>query len=363
LSARGEAGICGLGLFLLLLYPFVGSPAQVSRLKSDQDLVLYPTFAYPVDKGQWEVQIHGCIFEPDPRDIALFLLRTALALDHIHLTKAQNIMFTERVRLFMVDHKGGNKIYVRIGGRVFKAGKSEPNGHFSNTLRFSDSEIKKIRDAGDFVQLVLSPKDRRTIRGELYFFDDSGTMVISDIDDTIKITQVTDSHSVLRNTFLEPFRAVPGMPELYRGWAKTNHAEFCYVSASPWQLFSPLDAFIHSNSFPVGPFFLKKFRLKDETFLSVFQSPEQYKPGVIEPLLKQFPHRKFVLVGDSGEKDPEIYAALARKFPGQITRIFIRDLDDGTDHSQRYKTVFDGISEDVWKTFREPSEIANLLPQ
>jgi phosphatidate phosphatase APP1 len=331
-------------------------------LRQEEQVIFFPSLAYPVDKGTWEIQIHGCVFEPEKRPIGLFLLRLLLGLDHIHVSKAENALFLERARLFMVDHEGGTKIVVRIGDQTFKVGKSTSNGHFVKTFRFSDAEIQKLRSAETGIRLVLPARDKRLFSADIHFMDDAGTMVISDIDDTIKITGVTDSNSLLRNTLLKTFQPVPGMAELYHNWAQSGQVEFCYVSASPWQLFSPLADFIRSNSFPTGPFYLKTFRLKDQSGLSLFESPEKYKPGVIEPILKQFPHRKFVLVGDSGEKDPEIYAALAKKFPDQVTRIFIRDLQDGTNHFGRFNTAFEGLPAERWKIFHDPSEISNLAP-
>jgi len=258
-----------------------------------------------------------------------------------------------------VDEKGGRKIAVRIGVKKYRIGRSQPNGHFMGKLEFTAAEIQALRTSGQArFQLALPEKDKRLFEGEIHFVDDAGIIVISDIDDTIKVTGVHDTRATLRNTFIKQFEAVPGMAALYRGWAETNHAEFFYVSASPWQLFAPLSEFIRSNSFPAGPFFLKNVDIKDKTFFAIFQGPELYKPGVIEPLMKQFPHRKFVLAGDSGESDPEIYGELARKYPEQVSRIFIRDLPDGTDHSERYRKAFEKVPANVWKTFREPTELS-----
>jgi phosphatidate phosphatase APP1 len=186
--------------------------------------------------------------------------------------------------------------------------------------------------------------------------------VISEIDDTIKVTQVQDRKLLLRRTFLEPFKPVPGMAEIYRAWAEKSGAQFCYVSASPWQLFLPLSEFMKSNGFPGGVFYLKKFRWKDESFLSPFESPEHYKPAAIEPLLKQFPRRQFVLVGDAEEQDPEIYAGLARRYPQQIARILIRDATGEPANSERYQTAFRGLPPGLWQVFRAPAEIADSCP-
>jgi phosphatidate phosphatase APP1 len=96
--------------------------------------------------------------------------------------------------------------------------------------------------------------------------------------------------------------------------------------------------------------------------LDLSASPERYKPGVIEPLLRRFPKRQFVLVGDSGEKDPEIYGALARKFPAQIRRVLIRDVTGESAGSPRYEKAFARLPREVWRVFKRPREIQDALP-
>ena len=101
--------------------------------------------------------------------------------------------------------------------------------------------------------------------------------------------------------------------------------------------------------------------MKDGTALKLFDSPERYKLAAIEPLLRQFPNRQFVLVGDSGEKDPEAYGALARKYPGQVRHIFIRDLTGENAEATRYRKAFAKVPDEVWQVFKEPLEIKDSL--
>jgi phosphatidate phosphatase APP1 len=116
------------------------------------------------------------------------------------------------------------------------------------------------------------------------------------------------------------------MAALYQHWRQRDGASFHYVSASPWQLYVPLEEFTRSNAFPMGSFHLKEFRWRGERFLNRFASPEDYKIRTIEPLLQAAPRRRLVLVGDSGERDPEAYGELARRHPEQVVAIFIREL-------------------------------------
>lgn len=324
--------------------------------------MFFPTLCCRSTNNCWELNIHGCVYEPDKRTIALALLRACLGLEHVSLTPAENKLFAERARLFMVDHKAGRKIVVRIGDAEFTLPKTGANGEFSELVQLSNAQVEKLRSLSAAFQAVLPAKDSRTFAGELNFFDDSGVIVISDIDDTIKITQVRDRGATLRNTFLEPFQPVPGMASVYHDWAEKSHAQFCYVSASPWQLYSPLADFIRSNGFPAGVFYLKSFRWKDESFLNLFEGPEKYKPTVIEPLMKRFPNRNFVLVGDSGEKDPEIYGALAREHPQQVAKILIRNVTEEGPEAARYKQAFRELPDTLWKVFREPEEITKECP-
>jgi phosphatidate phosphatase APP1 len=208
---------------------------------------------------------------------------------------------------------------------------------------------------------VTSADDGRRFVGHAYLIERAGVSVISDIDDTIKISEVRTKKALLRNTFLEPFRAVDGMADVYRRWIDSHGTAFHYVTASPWQLYEPLRGFLEDAGFPSGTLHMKPFRWKDEAFLSLFESPEKYKPDVIDSLVARFPRRRFVLVGDSGEKDPEIYGAAARKHEKQIVAILIRDVTQESADGPRYKECFAGLSRELWRIFRDPVEIRAAL--
>jgi phosphatidate phosphatase APP1 len=347
---------------LLLVLTSLHAHAQYSTLKHDQEVVFFPTLACRSTNNCWELNIHGCVYEPDKRTLALALIRAALGLEHVSLTPAENKLFAERARLFMVDHKAGRKIVVRIGNTEITLPESAENGHFSTVIQLPDTQVESLRALGAALQVILPDTDTRKFAGELSFFDDKGTIVISDIDDTIKITQVRDRSATLRNTFLEPFQPVPGMAEVYHEWSQKAGAQFCYVSASPWQLYSPLADFIRSNGFPAGVFYLKSFRWKDESFFNLFEGPEKYKPEVIKPLMQKFPNRRFVLVGDSGERDPEIYGALAREHPQQVIKILIRNVTEEGPEAIRYQHAFRELPPALWKVFLQPAEIAKDCP-
>ena len=110
-------------------------------------------------------------------------------------------------------------------------------------------------------------------------------------------------------------------------------------------------------NFPAGAFHLRKFRLKDSSFLSLLDDPVGYKVGIIESLLQTFPRRTFILVGDSGEKDPEVYGILARRFPSQVKRILIRNITDESNTGGRFQDAFRELPPTLWTCFEDPSDL------
>lgn len=331
---------------------------QWTNLKPDEQIVFYPSVAQRVSgkTNLWRAQIRGCVFEVEKRGLLVGAFREALELKTDEMKAEESALFAERARLFLVDHERGKKVFIRCGPNEFFVGKSGGDGRFSTEILLNDADLEHQTP---FVAILRS-EDNRIFSSHIFPLETEGLSVISDIDDTIKITEVRDKSATLRNTFWREFQPAPGMAEFYQTLAHSNHAAFHYISASPWQLYEPLAAFIAANGFPAGTFELKEFRWKSRKFFSLFASPEKYKPGVIEPLLKQFPKRQFILIGDSGERDPEIYGALARKFPEQIIRILIRDVTGETANAERYQKAFHGVPAEQWQIFREPNEIKCL---
>jgi phosphatidate phosphatase APP1 len=360
-------------MWLLLLTLAIPMADSESDIRDDEVVVFYPTYARSVDEGRaWAVSIHGSIFEPETgslkRAAALGVLRRLLGLSS---EEAEARLFQERARAFLVDNEGGKEIAVRLGGRTYAAGTSGDNGHFATTLLLPAAEVERIRridpgqpnDPGRLsFEAVTRPGDERTFAGRVRLVGPKGLSVISDVDDTIKVSQVTDRRALVRNTFLREFEPVEGMPELYRKWARAGVA-FHYLSGSPWQLYGPLSDFLRDEAFPPGSLHLKHFRLKDRSALSLLGFQEGYKSAAIEGILADFSQRRFILVGDSGEEDPEIYGAAARKHAGQVILVLIRNVGGPGNQDARFRAAFDQVPPDRWRIFRDPAELDDVLPK
>jgi phosphatidate phosphatase APP1 len=258
---------------------------------------------------------------------------------------------------FLVDNERGKRLGIRIGDQSFSLGESSADGQLRQTVQVPVGIVgSQLAGTSLQYQSANPSADERTFRGQSFCLAATGVSVVSDIDDTIKQSNVLNKHELLRNTFLHEFRAVEGMPAAYARWAAEGVA-FHYVSASPWQLYVPLSDWIEQTGFPRGSFHMRPFRLKDTSVLAMFGDPLTFKRVAIEPLLQAFPQRKFVLVGDSGERDPEVYGELARRYSAQVVRVYIRDITDEPRTAPRYLTAFAEVSPQVWHLFTDPGDL------
>jgi hypothetical protein len=345
----------------------VAVSAAQSDIAKDEEVVFFNTATrLDTDAKEWIIPIHGWIFEPETDSIrraaVLAALREALDVDDEH---AGETLFHRRAAAFLVDNERGKKLVLRVGSRTVTVGPSHRNGHFKGNIRLSLEEADPLSRPDKFgrrwieLEVVMPDSDKRRFSAMTVLVEPAGLSVISDIDDTIKITEVTDHEEMIDNTFLRPYRSVPGMAELYQRWAQGG-AVIHFVSASPWQLYEPLTEFMDKEGFPAGAFHLKTFYWKDSRFLSLFADPIEYKLGVIEPVMKSFPKRQFILVGDSGEKDPEVYGLLARKYPDQVIFILIRAVGSQSPNARRFQTAFEGIPRRRWHVFIKSEDLVNV---
>ena len=341
-----------------------------SEIKVDQRVVFYPSFGYlDEDSRTWKITIRGAIYEPASDDVRkkmlVRLLRRAMKVSARDL---ESEIFRQRVSDFLVIHKRGKRVAIRVGPKTYALRrKSKRDGHFGGTLRLSVDEVRELEQAGhledgwlDF-ETVARGGDNRSFGGRSQLVGRTGISVISDIDDTIKHSNVSSRRTLLANTFLREFESIPGMARLFQSWAARGSV-FHYVSSSPWQLYIPLAELCTDDGFPTGTYHLRTVRLRGPRVLTLLFPNRWGKRRTIRSILKAFPRRKFVLVGDSGERDPEIYGAAGRRHPQQVARILIRHLRGQTVDHQRFRRAFRRIHRDKWKLFDDSREIEDLLP-
>ena len=303
-----------------------------TRIKPDEQVIFFPSLAHQSRDGRyWLIDIHGWIFENTylSEHGTRLLEKKVPGLRHL----AQEIRlhrqrFQRRAKWFFVDNQRYKRLSILLQGKTYALEKSSANGHFHGRIKIPLTETADWPlHAGQRIEFraVTTPGDKRRFSGWIHFIGPEGISVISDIDDTIKHSQVHDKTKLLRNTFLLPYQAVPGMADSYRRWARQPNTAFHYLTASPWQLYRPLHDFLQQHGFPAGSMQMKYFRIKDRSVINLLKKSVHYKTAHILSLIKRYPRRRFILVGDSGEQDLAIYSSIAKRFPGSIKAIYIRD--------------------------------------
>ncbi len=317
--------------------PTHAAESPPSALASDETIILFPSRAVREsngESGEWVVHLRGWVFEREEdsrwRNAAIDKLGEEMGLTKDEISSDR---FRDRARSFLADNERGKRIGIKVGGRSVVMPETSEDGHFAGQIRLSDTELfaataergvdKKDRKPRTLQLTIENAAAAEVIAGSVRIVEPQGVLVVCDIDDTIKVSHIGDRAKLLRATFVEPFVAVPGMNELCAKLASAG-AEFHYLSASPWQLYEPLAAFLRDNGFPEGCITLREFRMKDERIVNLFKSPSEYKLAELSRLAAQMPERRFVLIGDSTEHDAELYAEFADANPGRVLLIAIR---------------------------------------
>jgi hypothetical protein len=374
-------------LLLLSSSPLNKIPNYLTgKIALDERVIFFPTAANQINTTHWNVPIHGWIFEPEneskKRKAFVKILERFF---HIK-NKEEKQILKRRVMPFVVDNQSLKFVNIKIDGgnnnnnnnnnnnRIHRMPRSAKDGHFFRELILHEDELPTNKDGIVTFHTIDGVGDNdnqsRIFTGHVHLIPPTGISIVSDIDDTVKITNYLNKKEFYKNTFIREFKVVPGMVELYQKLYNNNNSSqqnynneinnncsFHYVSASPYQLFEELYKFlIEKEGFPYATFHLKKIRVKDKTLLELLADPQDYKIRQIEPLLRRFPNRKFIFVGDSGEKDIEVYIELYNKYPKQIHKIWIRNVNNATD--DRFCGLLDDDnSNNIWQYFNDGTDI------
>jgi phosphatidate phosphatase APP1 len=333
--------------------------SDYSNVKDDETIQFFRTAAWLNEAtDEWHVPIHGWIYEPEDSVSRRALFETILDRQFdLTVSDATEANFSRRLNLVIADNERNKQIVIEFAGQTYTLPESERNGHFETELHIAAAAVEEhIEDSIIRYQAVTDDEETRSFTGEVLFVSPRGLSVISDIDDTVKISGVTDHRNLLENTFLLDFAATPGMAELYRNWDEDN-VSFHYVSSSPWQLYAPLQEFLDENGFPPAELNLKAVRFRDRTLFELFKKGTETKPIQIEKILSTWPDRSFVLVGDSGEQDPEVYADFLRRYPQRLERALIRNVTEESPDNERFASLFAGIDSGRWQLFDDPATL------
>ena len=225
----------------------------------------------------------------------------------------------------------------------------------SKTVMTNEAGHFNIRAALDFVptHVRVLASEKLSATEEVKITEPKGVSLISDVDDTIKHSSIgSGAREIFRNAFIRDLAdlTIDGVKEWYNTMYDMG-VGIHYVSNSPWQLFPVLVSFFQVAGLPPGSYHLKQY---SGMLQGIFEPVAERKKGTLERIMRDFPERKFVLVGDSGEADLEVYTDVALANPGKVIGIFIRDVTTPQDQGF-FDSAMGPLSGDRYRRSKTPS--------
>lgn len=224
---------------------------------------------------------------------------------------------------------------------------SDNEGYFD--LHFKNLDAKDLNTGWHKVELEITHMPFRldyepAALGEVLISKQKNSFgIISDIDDTIIHTDIINKMQMILNTIRydsENRVAFEGVPELYRKLSQVHKNPLLFVSGSSYNLYEMLDVFCRLNEIPKAPFVLRDLGIGPSQWIK--ESSHSFKTRNIEMILEVYDELAFILIGDSGEEDPEIYLHIHEKYPGRVKAIYIRHV-----HSDNRKREINEMTEEL----------------
>ncbi|HEX5708880.1 MAG TPA: phosphatase domain-containing protein [Pyrinomonadaceae bacterium] len=314
-----------------------------------KEVVFYSTYGYQ-SEGAWVIPMRVWVRRTRP-----FVLDDIVRLwpgDEQLPGEAELTRFGACSADFVADDCGEDRISFTVEGdpdqRTYRlGGVTNVNGLLKEDFVLPAEKAERLMEATGSRWLTLRVKAEGQLgdgegRGRVQLLEPEGLSVVSDIDDTIRVTEILAGfRRVTERTFFMEYESVKGMADRYRDIlaAHPGHRSvaFHYVSGGPWPLYRLLYKFlIEQEGFPEGSFHMKDFdkSLRDpatfrqnlRNYAEGSMNTQEMKEAVITSLMTNLPGRRFVLFGDSGERDPEAFRAVRDKFRERVEKIYIRDV-------------------------------------
>ncbi|CAF1042853.1 unnamed protein product [Rotaria sp. Silwood1] len=334
-------------------------------------MMLFPNIGFHRKEGNWRLNVHGWRFRRSSRNKFLGESSSSLGerIARLFATPEQIVYYNDtfqrdRLKPFMVQGQKDEEILIIIGKKNNFTTTTDSDGQFRTSFIIPNADVQKLKSTSkkDRVITYKAVGDNADLwEGKIHLLERRGLSIISDIDDTIKISEVLDKIRLAANTFIHSFRVVKGMPQVYRQWKVKYNCSFHYLSAMPDQLYAVTKDFIDDHKFPDGTFHMRHFHWSSVSIYNFIHSVDTKMHKINH--LRYFIFnslRTLVLIGDSGEQDPEIYAFIERKYPKRVHRIFIRAVKGETKDDKRFLKAFENVPKEKWLIFTDP---INELPK
>jgi len=178
---------------------------------------------------------------------------------------------------------------------------------------------------------LTTPESARVFEAPIFIVDPKSTFgIISDVDDTVMVTALPRPLLAAWNTFVldEHARvATPGMAVLLERLAAAHPGTpVLYLSTGAWNVAPTLTRFLSRNLFPAGPLLLTDWGPTHDRW---FRSGREHKRTSLARLAEEFPGLRWLLIGDDGQHDEQLYGEFSIEHPDSVAAVAIRQLSSG----------------------------------
>ncbi len=210
-------------------------------------------------------------------------------------TYIQNII--DLIRQYYAIGIPQQKVKIHIGTQT-KIIRTNNRGDYKTHINYEKKDMKNY---------TVQYKDEQRC-AKIFLPENKKLAIITDVDDTFLVSHSTSFFKRIWTSAINNFNtrnSVKDIIDIY----KTFSGPVFYVSNSQWKLYEVIDGFRKINNMPPGPFLLRGRR----------------KYTRIKAIIESYPY-KFILIGDDGHKDPEVYTRINKEFPNKIKAICIRQI-------------------------------------
>ncbi len=247
------------------------------------------------------------------------------------------------IQRFESDEVPGARLRIRFPGGT-KEAVTDEEGYFTVAIERPGFPPGQLWNEVDVDLVSPAPPEGETASWPAHVLtppEQSTLGIISDIDDTVVRTEAADVVRMVRNVFLANARTrvpFPGVAAFYRALqhaaGETPFNPVFYVSSSPWNLHDLLTEFLTLRGIPLGPLMLRDWGITQDEVLPTGHG--KHKLAAIRRILDLYPGLPFLLIGDSGQEDPEIYSQVVKDYPERIAAVYIRNV---TPHPERVESI------------------------
>ncbi|KAF7332304.1 DUF2183 domain-containing protein [Mycena kentingensis (nom. inval.)] len=338
------------------------SPDRRSDINILNDVLVFdaPAFEDPANPGQTLVQLQAYVSTQKISAGPLLSTIESFFKDTVGLDVGDTVSdIADRIELVSTIGVSGKDVKFDVDG-CSESAQLQPTG--DGGMATQNISLGTCGTETALGSVEMGPL-RSAVEFDIFPSGPDGFGVISDIDDTIKISNTLDKIALIKATLLDDPTPVAGMPELYASLAKSlNDPAFFYITGSPFQLYPFLRGFIQ-DSYPAsrGPIFPKNLTFSDlpDFLASDGQSTFNFKSEIIDRIHGIYPGKTFLTIGDSTEKDPEIYGAAIRKYGDFIACAWIRQVEGANNTAERFAAAFEGVDPSKFKIYTD-EEIPSL---